>query len=1302
MNCNPTDKENVRDRVKRKKSTFTTFSKSMEESYDRLKSLEKWITETFDDKTGERIRTYVDFVMNTSPSTIAQEKYGQDTENMSDKDKEKGEASRLVGDKVHDQMEKIVNDLVAKKKPSNISGLTDVQFQRLVETGKSIVNWAKAKQNAIDPSGEFRILTEQLVGSSSKNYTGKADLIVLLSNGKAVLFDYKTVRGKSFTAKKEVMDDDFFKGKKAQQYDLQLLEYAQMLERDYGIEILESFLVPIVTRFDQNNKLKDIRSYQGNTEADDNFLSFIPSSSSKTGTDNLDTLIKNLSLRIQGLKKRGSYKDKENAELLTKQYNSLNVDKDLSMVHNALSVIKGRYARLKKKGDFSLEDVEELRSLLEDASLYTDIEKVYNDILPYHTDPEKLQEEIAFLNARAESIKFAVENDINKLMTNNWFPEGSVEDGKFQLQRKLNLIARNFLGGNSIDNSFVKALMKVINLLTDKLSFTMREEKERILNIESAALKRVGSTKVLYNMLINKEKGRMHSIYSEAFKDKLDLIEKMEDSQEKAEEYQKLYELKDKDQFLQEFKEKEDRYKNWLEDHLTLSGYSKGAYYDKIYDSRLEAWRKSNNLVTNPKAWNNEYLRGKYTTLKPEVKETYLSEEFKKIQAIPEVLAYYGMWTDQMENIRKMLDIDYNEINNTFIPWFRKDMLDRLSDDIGSIPKDLFKDWTSMREGDIETLQYSTKDGHKKAMPLLGRYPLKNSKGEVDVKEKSYDLTKSLLMFTTSAYQAKFAREAEGHALSIKELHADKAQELYIKTTKEERDYRGKVVVDKLNSYYDMNSVLDKFIDRHIYGIHTEELIGKKADKLFSKVLDWNSKRLLGLAVAPAIAGGMAAGMQLDAIGKKNLYWNREQSKEADKLLVESLNKRLQGKTGKANKFVDIWDLLSESSIEKAIHEANPTMTKKWLNERSLYMFYRTSDEAVDMKISVAAAQNYGFDEFGNIKQKENLPKGTPSVWELFNYNEETGEYSLDKLGSDKTEIARKMGQFRRVVGAIQYRVKGTMPKGESAAYQQNLAYNAAMQFKSWMPGVMLERLETINYSEITDTVNVGRYTALKQYVDFTTEEVEFAKRVGTWANIAMHMFYKMLNRKHLLEDSPKSREALSASFGRLPQEIQDYFMKGSTEISVGEENYRAYLDKQMVAMANELRWILGSITSLLMMGMSYGTGGDEEEEIKDLNWGTRFSYRLIRKIGLEVRFAYNPFEIMSLNKGAFPVLGIMQDIGNFTGNTVDEARDFFFGENSSQDKSTAFHYLTLLIYGGRQFRQTADFIFEVDKKLPN
>ena len=193
-------------------------------------------------------------------------------------------------------------------------------------------------------------------------------------------------------------------------------------------------------------------------------------------------------------------------------------------------------------------------------------------------------------------------------------------------------------------------------------------------------------------------------------------------------------------------------------------------------------------------------------------------------------------------------------------------------------------------------------------------------------------------------------------------------------------------------------------------------------------------------------------------------------------------------------------------------------------------------------------------------------------------------------------------------------------------------------------------------------------------------------------------MVLKMVNRKHLLENTPESKAALEKSFASLPAHVKEYFMENTEDPEVALQRYKDMLESQMVAMATELRLIAGLITGVFMLGFDYG---DDDEAIKDYNWATRQTYRFFRKVNLELKFAYNPLEVIELSKHPLPFLSLVSDVLSATSNTIDESRDFLIGEDSPQDKSAPMHYTTRLIKGARQLRQLFDFVWAEDSRLP-
>lgn len=1306
MICGPLNQEEIRNRLSTKTRSYTTVSETLEESVKRIKEFANAVKESY--KNGERFRTIGGVPVDATPSTIAQKKYGPKVESFTEEQEKKGDYMQKNGIEVHSELgENILPAIFKGEKPKKTSDkIKDADFETLTGTGRAIYQWAKKKQEAIDPNGKFTLLPEQLVGSTLNPMTGRADAIIVFSNGRAAIIDFKTtaIKHNYLNKKGELASDDFFMGKKKKQYDYQIREYKVMLEDNYGIKVDETFLVPVILTLTEKGNISKIRSYQKNDEAEDKYLSFLPAISSTTGVPTLDRMLKKIQDRIKTLEKRKGKEDQKKANILRRQFKSLSIDKDLTASANVLNTLQVEVAKLKGLETFTNENINTLEEMRSEVKIYTNLPALYKDVVGFHNNAEELKRMVSEVDTNAEYLLNEIDSILTEIAMNNSFYEKDINTDKtsVKMTRSLSYLAKKTLGYNSIDNPYVRALMKVVNEMNALHNFEVNKTKERILKAERAALKKVGSSEKLYSYLIDKKRGKLHKMMSEEYWEMLNKLTKLPVEQ-RGLKIKEMFRIKNEAAYRENYQKERKEYLVWLDKEIASLGFKSKAAANAAYRTRLDIWESHNDLLGNVSAWANKKTRFQHLEIKPEIKEKYLSEEYRKIQSVPEVLAYYQMWSEEMEEIRKMLNLDYNTVGNTMIPWFRKDLWDAFSQGIGAVPKEIWKSMTTVREGDIDMHNYNDKEGNERVVPILGITPFldKNNKAMVD--QKSYDLTKSLLMFTDMAYKAKFAMDAEGAALTILELHERDGVDKYLQKGERHKDYTGDAQKNLLE-YKHIQELLNAALETEIYSIYTTDLKDSpKLAKSFKSAVEWNAKRILGLAVVPAVAGGVAAYLQLRAIENSEKYWSKEQGKVGDKLILKLIQDGVAGKKTKPGAFIKGMDVLIESSVEKDINQANPTFFKKYFNTRSLFAIFRTSDEAVDMKIALSAAQNYGFDQDGNLFRLESLPEGTPSVYDLFEFDEAKGEYSLEKFGATDKEKALKLGQFRTMIGNVQYRVKGSMARGESAAYQQSLMLGALSQFKTWMPGVVLERFEKTNYNVHTDTVNTGRYTsfgALSQIGEVGDGEIKFVKEFIAKTKVAAHLMYKMMNRKHLISKTEEGKASLKMSFERLSKDTQDYFIGSSGSIEHGVEEYGKHLERQMVAMASELKYIMLSAIAFLAMGMAYAGEDDREETV--IGWVMRQIYKFLRKLGLELRFSYNPLEILSLSQDFMPVISLFDTILDFLGNTADEGRDWIFGENSKQDKSDPFHYFSLLLFGGRQFRQTADFIWEGDKKLPN
>jgi len=273
------------------------------------------------------------------------------------------------------------------------------------------------------------------------------------------------------------------------------------------------------------------------------------------------------------------------------------------------------------------------------------------------------------------------------------------------------------------------------------------------------------------------------------------------------------------------------------------------------------------------------------------------------------------------------------------------------------------------------------------------------------------------------------------------------------------------------------------------------------------------------------------------------------------------------------------------------------------------------------------------------------------------------------------------------------------MSNEEVAMYDLNLGLSIAMQFKTWMPGLVRERFGKLRYDEHIQAVRQGRYGSYFSGYKPTAEELQNGFVLGYYV-------------KEILVPNMLKTAFDLATFGLAPKmgmtrvnEIRAKAhynawkadMESKNPAVAAEISFEEYLEAkqhQVTAFLVELRVILGALAFITLMGAD-----DEHGDPRYMNnWTTRTAYKMLRKGNSELTFMWNPSEFARLIANPIPLAKILTDAGKTITNTMDESRDLVFGENSPQDKSPMGYYTFQWAYGGTQIARLTE-LFETYKK---
>lgn len=136
--------------------------------------------------------------------------------------------------------------------------MSDASFQALVLSTKQLRQSILEQQKKIDPNGEVKILSEQIVIDPIRSIGGTVDVLAIFSDNTASLYDYKNKAGNRVTYT-DRYGNTHIKGQLVgpydlEEYELQIGDYKHILRTFYGIkEIRESRIIPTLVKYKQKS-----------------------------------------------------------------------------------------------------------------------------------------------------------------------------------------------------------------------------------------------------------------------------------------------------------------------------------------------------------------------------------------------------------------------------------------------------------------------------------------------------------------------------------------------------------------------------------------------------------------------------------------------------------------------------------------------------------------------------------------------------------------------------------------------------------------------------------------------------------------------------------------------------------------------------------------------------------------------------------------------------------------------------------------------------------------------------------------
>lgn len=1215
------------------------------------------------------------------------------------RDKTPEDAIKILSAMVYDSSMTSVIDLrgMTIKDPdfyNNLfNGVRDVMLQ--------IQNRQKYINKRLGTDGIVKIYSEQIIIDPSNDIGGTADLIALYSDNTASIFDFKTKLPKKefLNASGKLISDKFITHADKERYKIQLASLQKILIQRYGVrQVVQSRIVPIQINvpFNVANKFYDkVISKVAFGEKQNEFLAQLAPLPELTGFKDLDDFLTSIETKIKNYESKLKT-DKANTEYYRNKIRDLTDAKVNILVKHSFNDLVAYSTRLlgslNNLDTFTIEKLREAKDELKSLQLLAGATYEYRKTLKLggHDDLITLIENtIGELSSKISDKLSDVEEELyNKRLADavQKLTGYNITDasGNFIPLNDEGFFGKYFYQLSKFNNPVFKAFRAQL----DEAQFNIRNNVTKVIaeitsadNKLRAWMKANGKDDAwLISVLIDRDSKS---------KDVDNLFNKL--SKEFREKLKNAKADGDVKFFIENY-EPSDNYEKWYKKaSAEQEKYFKDKFGDKTGAEKFKDWRSKNDLSLDKNgkpvftdAWLEQGRKNKLKR-KKSTEEANYSNEYKYIRSIPELLDYYNLFEKYNNEFRKLLGVEYYNLPNNFLPNIRKSNIDRLLDNgVFNGSKEVFNNLMqelNIREDDMMYGEIDPETGSlKRTIPRFFINPFKDKDGNVIVGEKSYDLTKSLILFSKMAYNYQEMNHIEGTVLAMRDFLAEKGEMIIRRGNNPLKDFVGNDLTTKIKGK-DIEQIFQSFVDLYLYGVTVNPISDDSSgryEKLILEAKQYFTVKSLGLGFIPAAGSFLAAKVQAAIEGFKGQIYTSSQYKESVQDSWKNREKFLA-----LYAFFDPMDVhydffqVGDSTKFGDPRERNPI--KRYVNSRTLLRPFSLGDEYIDEVIIASMAKNFYVDENGDLRRmktdEERKQFESRSIWNLFKYDGENA--SLDVSDLKKIKI-----KFRNAVQDAQSKIKGVIPEEDKAYWQTQLLGQIVMHFKSWMPGLLFERLGKAKYNDALQLVEMGRFTAFGQ-------ELHNHEQYGVLEFVKSILLPKvlMLAKNIVWYNGPGSDTRIKLAYESWLEQNPQY--KGR----VSYDEFLSAQRTQMKALILELRIILAFATLIALLGADFD---DDGKKFYQEMWLTRKIAAIMSKTNSEVSFTYNPAEFAKMIKNPIPMAGVLVDATNIISNGYDESIDIIFGEKfpapfhkaQSQDKTGIGFYTTKVVPGASQLEK--------------
>ena len=1226
----------------------------------------------------------------------------------------------------HLTIQEIIEHRTLSKKDGGLSAIQkrspfDVkQFDIISKEVDKILKAAQAVQTKINKDGKFTVIAEQLVHNPDKKYAGTIDLLVVYSDNTADIYDWKFVspamkRGDRGYVEKtskgfNLVEDPFLV--KMDTYHIQLSAYKKTLLDHYGItQVRKSRIVPIHIRYkyDKNKKMITAKVDTIQMGSDMSvYLEQIPVADEMTDYDSLNKVLKTQIYRRENIKRKmqdskGAERDTLNDRLkvINMAIRKLQVKQDLGYVlTEANKALKKAEKKVsideRRKADGSINpDYLSNRELLD---LYEDL-KFYETLLKL----EEFKEDKEF-NKKIFEIKKAVGPIINSMATTieqklvQRGEEVAANQGVRGLRTfntQIGFGTSNLVSLSKQSNPFMRTLWETMDSVRILKNRSTKALAEEIYDKQEAILawgENNGYSGVkVYDKILNEETGTLWAKYSAEF---WSLRKKALESDDHKW-MQANYEI-DEDYYKKEFAKWRKNAYTRVEKTYEKSEWTKQKLlWDKKYDVKNQFKTAS---INNGGIY--------FLKVKEESTQKYMTSEYREIQNTPELKDFYDF---HIQKVREFSDMFGMKLSRGFTANVHADMLDVLVQkgfNMNNLTESFF-DTLQIREHDVSLGKIDPNTGETiRTIPKMYIAELVDSMGNKDSSLKSKDLGKSLFLLGKAAMEYQYNTEVVDDIMVLETLLTDNLVTEIPRgnTSKILRDVNGKVQEVMKNSNSEMFS---DFVNMYLYGQslktkdRSKNLFGRdiSVNKTLLGLKQYHSTSMLALK-APVALGALGAGMiSLQLQAAKGIFITKANLLAAQKALVSA--------DPKMRALVEHLDVYQDDKFGIVGNKLSANYKSKHLTGENWFIMLMSADRAIDAVASAAMSMNYGIDENGKVKRLAELPEGTKSIWETMQFEENPKWKRHAAIDRYTTKIEglddKGFRSIRNKIRAVSDKVKGTLSDDDKMRINSILGGRLLLHYKSWLPGIAMERFGRTRYNYILEHFDEGTHNTF-----WSNFGADISPEQALDQEVHMHNYLSAIGGDLLRVAADVVTFGTSNSFkikeGKAKLEFEKFILEqeGNPEFQYETEAEKEELFEKFIDLKRaNMRAAVGEIRAVaLLMMIIMMMGGDWDDDGKvDIRqtWIGRKLYAVTNRIYRETAVIIDPREFMNSRSTSVPLVSLGTNLINLVANSIDEIRDVTFGENSQSDRSE-FGYYTFKFFPGLNGLVKAAEIYSQDK----